>query len=212
MLFFYCNKSKIHAQSDAGEVDNYMVLLELVSLIEPTQNSNKYYLLLNLTIKVMEANAPVIVSQSEKHPGLIMISPNNPESGAIMLRQTSITSNEKGFLKADRRVGFLKGSPDELQEILDTYNLQDGDNFSEKAWPLKLVIEESHDPFYVGQQPKINPRTGEEVTSEGAPVYRYTHTVPVGYDMQDTLLRNDRVTEAAEAAEVEPSTEFAKTK
>jgi hypothetical protein len=46
--------------------------------------------------------------------------------------------------------------------------------------PFDILVQEKTEPAYAKQQPKINPSTGEVITSEGMPVYEHSSLVQVG--------------------------------
>ena len=80
--------------------------------------------------------------------------------------------------------------------LVAKHNLRDGSDFSVVA-PVKLVVQESNEPFYPGQEPKINPTTKETVTHLGAAVYRQTVVTSLSSSLEDTKLTTDRVENAA---------------
>src|SRR3972149_6041343 len=96
------------------------------------------------------------VGKSDKHPGIIMKSKNNPEYGAIMLVEYR-NSFSGGFANGRRiRIGLLKGKVENLEKL----------NWVEKQpVPFKIVYKESLEPFYPGQEPKKYP----ENNSDGTP-------------------------------------------
>jgi hypothetical protein len=148
-----------------------------------------------------------IVSKANGHDSIVMISRNNPESAAIMLRSEVATVNDNGFLQVDKRVGLFKGNTEDIQKIAS--GLRDGDDFSAKVFPVKLIVKEQTEPFYPGQEPKINPTTGEVVNHKGSPIYRSTFVVSESSTDTDLKLSNDTVSEPAKA-DLTPSSDFAK--
>lgn len=92
--------------------------------------------------------------------------------------ESNHTSMEGGFIRTTRRTATL------------TVDVAQNPGWT-AGFPLsgKIVIEESHTPFYEGQEVKINPTTKEAVLVNGKPVYRqsrYTENV----NAQDVLLVN----------------------
>lgn len=154
----------------------------------------------------------VYVSKSEKHDGLIIPSPNNPELGAIMLRSEEDGVNESGFLQTVKKVGLFKGRVSELERIIEKKNLKEGDNFSEKFAPVKLVIQESTTPFYEGQEHKIYgdnaERAGEPVLHNGEYVYRQTIVVSATSELQDRVLSVDQAPATSRSESAQPNTSF----
>ena len=106
-----------------------------------------------------------------------------------MVKQSTMSANDQGFIQEEIRVGFVKGATETLRKL----NLKAGDNFSDKAFPIKLVVIEQFEPFFPGQEPKKNPKTDEIITSSGAPVYRYTYAVSESSPMVDSKLATDKV-------------------
>jgi hypothetical protein len=95
--------------------------------------------------------------------------------------------NSDGFLNRQKRVAFLRSDIETLKEYVSSLNLKAGSTV-----PGKIVVEESTTPYFEGQEPKINPTSGEICTSDGAFVYRNSY---LGTSAQeDTLLKTDRVT------------------
>ena len=131
-----------------------------------------------------------IVTKANGHDSIVMISQNNPDSASIMLRTEILGVNDQGFLTTEKRVGLFKGKTEDIQRL--AAGLKEGDDFSAKITPVKFVVKEKFEPFYSGQEPKINPQTKEVVTSSGAPVYRYTFVVSESSPETDVRLATDR--------------------
>lgn len=142
-----------------------------------------------------------IVTLAKGHSDVVMVSANNPESASIMLVSETMSANDQGFLVTEKRVGLFKGETAKIKAL----GLKAGDNFSEKVFPVRLVVKEAFSPFYPGQKPKINPQTKAVITSEGAPVYRQTLVVAETSAEIDARLATDKV-----EATVETNTEFSK--
>jgi len=132
-------------------------------------------------------------STAHETHGIISVNNSNPEYGSIMLRSKSIELRE-GWLREVSRVGRISNRVEELVKIVETYNLKEGDDFSAKVMPVKLVVKERNTPFYDGQEPKINPTTGEVVMHNGSEIYRNTFVEPAGSDSVDEMLVSDKVT------------------
>ena len=146
-----------------------------------------------------------IVTKSPKHDSIIMKSTTNPDNASIMLRSEILNANDQGFLQKEVRIGLFKGKTSDLEAL----GLKEGQDFS-SVIPVKLVVKESHDPFYAGQEPKINPTTKEVVTSSGAPVYRQTIVVALDSPETDVKLATDKVEVAVPAETTKRTTEFSK--
>lgn len=129
-----------------------------------------------------------IVMKAEGHDSVVMISASNPEQAAIMVKSTINSMNEQGFLQQEVRVGLVKGKT----ELLNSLGLREGDDYSAKVSPVKLIVKESTEPAFATQKAKINPTTQEVVTYLGSPVYRTVLVVSEGLDVQDVKLTTDR--------------------
>lgn len=143
----------------------------------------------------------------EKYP-IITINGNNPEWGFIMLRSNVMSITPNGFRNEEKRVGRYIARVEDLVKDIETFKLKEGDNFSNKVFPVKLVIKEQLEPFYDGQEPKINPSSGEVVTHQGQEIYRNTFVQPLDTAETDVVLSIDR--EPVEVSKQEQvQTEFA---
>lgn len=111
--------------------------------------------------------------------------------GSIMVRNIYHGVNERGVLSTINKVGFITGRLEELESIVKKFNLKEGDDFSTKAFPVKILIVETTTPDYEGRDKKVNPTTGEVLTYNGDPIYRYTTVVPVGSQQEDSFLMHD---------------------
>lgn len=136
---------------------------------------------------------PQNYTTGEPHPkyDIITISGKNKEFGSIMLRQEKLVlSPGSNIANIQARVAHFAGTLENLESIVENFNLKEGDNFN-KIMPVDLVVEEQTEPFYDGQDPKINPSTGEIVTHNGQEVYRSTFIAQKGEERTDQLLRTD---------------------
>ena len=130
----------------------------------------------------------------EKYP-IITVNGNNADYGFIMLRSITLTINQ-GFRQESKRVGRYQGKVEDLVKDVETFGLKEGDDFSRKVMPVKLIVKETTEPQYEGQQEKLYPaghaQAGQPVLSNGNYVYRQTIIVAEGSDEHDTLLPTDR--------------------
>jgi len=143
----------------------------------------------------------------EKYP-IITINGNNPEWGFIMLRSNVMSITPNGFRNEEKRVGRYIARVEDLVKDVETFKLKEGDDFGKKVFPVKLVIKEQTEPFYDGQEPKINPSSGEVITHNGQEIYRNTFVQPLDSAEPDTVLSIDREPVEAEK-QLQPNTEFA---
>lgn len=98
------------------------------------------------------------------HPdtgNVITPSSNNPEYGTIRVDSTQKVFTN-GFFSFQKRSAFIRGKIEDLQKA----------GFSEgQQLQGKIQRQESFNPFYEGQSPKINPETEEEVLTNGKLTY-----------------------------------------
>lgn len=87
---------------------------------------------------------------------------NNPEYGTIRVDSETITFSQDGFMNKSRRTAFIRGE----YKLLLSLGLKDG-----MSLPGKIIKKESYQPFFEGQNPKINPSTGEVVLTNGRETY-----------------------------------------
>lgn len=103
--------------------------------------------------------------QITKHPvsgDVITVSQNNPEYGTIRVESVATTFVD-GFIRNAKRSALIRGKVEELQAIA-----------TQKVLPGKIVVMESLQPFFAGQEPKINPQTDEPCLLDDQPIYRQT--------------------------------------
>jgi len=119
---------------------------------------------------------------------VIVVNESKPEYGSIMLEEVAFV-NSDGFMNKQRRVAFLRGEVETLKEYVSSANLKVG-----SVVPGKIYVVEKTTPFYEGQEPKINPKTNEIITSEGALIYRNSF---LGRENDvDVLLKADKAVDA----------------
>lgn len=145
--------------------------------------------------------AKAIVTLAEGQTDVVRVSKTNPENGSIMVKAETIGVNDQGFMSKETRIGFIKGTVEDLKK----FNLKPGDDFSAKVSPVKLVIKEQFEPFFPGQEPKKNPKTDEVITSSGATVYRYTFVVSETSPMVDEKLISDKIGDQVRAEVKHPA-------
>ena len=98
------------------------------------------------------------------HPetgAIITPSTKNPEWGTFRVDAENV-SMENGILNLSKRSAFIRGKIEQLNQL----GLKAG-----QTLPGKIVKKESFEPFYEGQQAKINPSNGETVLTNGRPSY-----------------------------------------
>lgn len=126
--------------------------------------------------------------------GLIRINPNKPTFGSIMLIAV-VASLSNGFMNVKNKVGFIVGEVTALKALIDNFGLKEGDDYSAKVSPSRIVTLEkleSEVPENQGYRQKINPQTGEVLTKNGEAIFWKTEVVAEGSDLQDVYLTHDR--------------------
>ena len=93
---------------------------------------------------------------------------NNPEWCSIRV-ESSVLENDEGFWTLKTRVAKIRLQVVLAKAMIEKGLLKDGLELPVKG---KIIVKESFDPFYEGQQPKINPSTGELVLFMQQGVYR----------------------------------------
>lgn len=125
--------------------------------------------------------------QITKHPEtgeVVVPSQNNPEYGTIRV-EAQATTFVDGFIRINKRSALIRGKVEELQAIANL-----------KVLPGKIVVLESTEPFWAGQEPKVNPQTGEVCTIQGQNIYRQTEFTQ-DLTRQDVLVQHDNVMSSA---------------
>lgn len=105
--------------------------------------------------------------------------------GKIRVDQRAPVINN-GFMSFANRSAFITLAEKTAKEMEPTLK-------EDMPYPIpgKVIVTESLEPFYYGQEPKRKGAEGEIVTHMGAPVYRDTDYV-FNLNAQDTLLASDR--------------------
>ena len=145
--------------------------------------------------------------------GLIRINPNKSDYGSLMLLAITMTISS-GFVNKRTKVGFITGEVDTLKDMIKAAGLKEGDDFSEKVAPHRIVTlekVESEVPENQGYREKINPSTGEVLTKNGESIYWKTEVVPEGSDVHDLLIEHDRDTVDASVQEFQGAAQNVKT-
>ncbi len=103
--------------------------------------------------------------------------------------QSTVMEVNNGYMNPRTRSAFIRlenehkeafakvaGIPSDFSVDADSEG-----NFKAKELPFKLEgqiqVRESHEPFYEGQDAKINPTTGEVIEKDGKEVYRDTQFI-----------------------------------
>lgn len=124
-----------------------------------------------------------------KDGSIVRPSETNPEIGSIQVKDTSIKLGVNGFVQKNNKSAFIRGNIKDLNAL----NLKDGQDLSNVFGNKRMVIKESTTPFYVGQNPKINPQTSELIKYKGECIYTETLIVDEHSEEIDVLLPADKV-------------------
>jgi len=95
-----------------------------------------------------------------KHPttgDVVTQSTKNPEWGTLRVDSEN-KSFSGGILNISKRSAFIRGRMADLQAM----NFRDG-----QVLQGKIQKQESFEPFYEGQDPKINPTTNQVILTQG---------------------------------------------
>ena len=110
----------------------------------------------------------LVVSRPET--GELITAGKNPEWGSVRVESKVLVNNGSGMIVLQKRVAFVRMQMELGQQLIQAGLIKDN-----KPMPIpgKIIIKESLEPFYEGQEPKINPQTGDEVLYMGSmPIYR----------------------------------------
>lgn len=139
---------------------------------------------MNLSSILAPESKPKLM-RNESHPDKVLVTPFVDKStgvpktdlqmrpiGSIMIAQEKVTLNG-GFMNASTRYAFLSGTVEFLESLIKRHKLEHGSDI-----PGQIIVLESLNPFFEGQQPKINPSTkapiGFTVNDKFYPVYYQT--------------------------------------
>lgn len=117
----------------------------------------------------------------------IILASKNPEYSSILVGCDTL-GIKNGFLIQDKRRALYTGPTSSIEQLVDDYNLVEGSEFPIEG---KIIIIESTTPQYENQKPKINTNTKEEMTYEGALIYRSQILVDINDPRGDIKLVAD---------------------
>lgn len=106
---------------------------------------------------------------------------NNPSRVTLFMcqqvtTQTNASDAQKFFLGWGQGTRLLRAIFSAEKALVAQNGITAGSEI-----PFDILVEEKTEPQYAGQNPKINPSTGEVITSEGMPIFEHSSLVPVGY-------------------------------
>lgn len=130
---------------------------------------------------ILSGTSPVRIVANEQQGGIIITPLVDKETGkpkldvleyplgSIMLEQV-VVALDGGFLNSRRRVAFISGRLDLLEQIVNNNKLEAGSEL-----PGRITVIESLIPQYKNHMPKINPSTdtqiGVTIGTDFHPVY-----------------------------------------
>jgi len=124
----------------------------------------------------------------------------HPATGAIMTYFESEKGETFGKVRVDQRMpvinnGFMSFANRSAFITFDEEIAKEMESIlkEDNPYPIegRVVVTESLEPFYEGQEPKTKGVDGEVITHLGSPVYRETQFV-FDLEVKDTLLVSDR--------------------
>jgi len=103
------------------------------------------------------------------HPTLGTVVTPSRKEGFGTIRVDSVNkSMENGYLNIQKRTAFIHGKMEDLESL----GLR-----ADQVLRGKIIKKESFEPFYEGQNPKINPTTQEVILTNGQETYlEYSYT------------------------------------
>lgn len=91
-----------------------------------------------------------------------IVTPSKKEGWGSVRLTSTVVSYENGIRNKSSRSAFIRG---EIADLMEDFK---------KVGQIiagKIIKEESFEPFYAGQSPKINPQTQQLVLTNGRPTY-----------------------------------------
>ena len=137
----------------------------------------------------MNTQTPVKVTANDQGQ-VVIANTNKPEYGYIRLEQTKATF-ANGFLNRQKLSALIAGRLEDLESM----GFEEGQEL-----PGKLVVEETITPGYEGQDPKINPETGEVLEKDGKPIYRNV-SYTTDMNAHDVFIQHDKVMQDSNASQ-----------
>ena len=115
----------------------------------------------------LDLSGKVIATKISETGDLFTIG-HNPEYCSIRV-ESSVLETDNGFWVLKTRSAKIRLQVELAKAMMEKGLLKDGLELPVKG---KIIVRESFDPFYEGQQPKINPGTGEVILYLNRPIYR----------------------------------------
>lgn len=120
------------------------------------------------------------LASGKTHVFAMVPSVNNPSRVTLFMcqqvtTQTNASDAQKFFLGWGQGTRLLRAIFSAEKALVAQNGIAAGSEL-----PFDILVEEKTEPQYAGQNPKINPSTGEVITSEGMPIFEHSSLVPVG--------------------------------
>ena len=109
-----------------------------------------------------------VIAKKNPETGELFTIGNNPEYCSLRV-ESSVLENDEGFWIVKTRSTKIRLQVVLAQAMIAKGLLKDGQELPVKG---KIIVRESFDPFYEGQQPKINPSNNALVLFMQKRVYR----------------------------------------
>lgn len=130
-----------------------------------------------------------IVAGSHPETGLVLsVDSKNEEMMVMRIDQISVELDGV-FFQEKKRSLFIRGEAATMKKFFGT--VKEGDSMAHVV--KNIAYREQNKPYYKDQQPLINPKTNEEVTCGGFPIYREYYSSDV--DTVNVKLNRDISTE-----------------
>lgn len=111
---------------------------------------------------------------------------------SFRIGETAIVTDSNGFMKEQVRTDFVKINKTLAEKLVAAGKLKVGVPYANLiGQDCKIVVKESHNPFYPGQDHKINPTTKEAVTKDGKLIYSKGF-LTTDLSISDELIQHDR--------------------
>lgn len=117
---------------------------------------------------------------------VLRTSDTDPNISSLMVKDDSVQL-QNGFVMKNNRPAFIRGNTEALKAL----KFKVGDDISTVFGPQRMVTKESTKSFYPGQKAKINPKTGEIITSGGQPIYSATELVAENSTAYNEFIKAD---------------------
>lgn len=138
------------------------------------------------------------VSSDRIIKGVIVVNENKPEFGSIMFSEETLDLSG-GFTNVKTKIHFQGGKLEDLEKQVDLMNLKpDGE-----VKGFKILVEETLEPSFEGQQVKINPSTQEELTKDGKNIYINTQLISENDERRDVYIIHDSTSSSSNKSELD---------